>query len=106
MALARCHARGYTYRVIASFRHKGLRLLFEKADRSKVLPDHADKIARILARLDVADRPDDMDIPGYRLHSLKGDWAGFWSVSVSGNWRIVFRLSAGQVRDVDLIDYH
>jgi len=92
--------------VIASFRHKGLRLLFEKADRSKVLPDHVDKIARILARLDVASEAGDLDLPGYRLHLLKGALAGFWSVSVSGNWRIVFRFSAGHAEDVDLIDYH
>ena len=69
-------------------------------------PGHADKIARILARLDVAMEASDMDLPGYRLHLLKGDLAGYWSVMVSGNWRIIFRFAGGHASDVDLIDYH
>ena len=92
--------------MIRGFRHKGLRQLYDKGDRRKVLPDYADKIERIMARLDQAARPDDMDLPGYRLHPLKGSLAGFWSVTVSGNWRIVFRFEDGDVNDVDLIDYH
>lgn len=92
--------------MITGFRHKGLRLLFEKGDRRRVGPEHVDKVERILARLDAASVVADMDLPGFRLHPLKGDLAGFWSVSVSGNWRIVFRFAAGQARDVDLIDYH
>jgi len=92
--------------VIRGFRHKGLRQLYDKGDRRKVLPAYADKIERIMARLDQAARPDDMDLPGYRLHPLKGSLAGFWSVTVSGNWRIVFRFEDGDVNDVDLIDYH
>ena len=92
--------------MIQSFRHKGLKLLFEKADRSRVAPDILAKVERILARLDQIDKPDDMDLPGYRLHPLKGDLLGFWSVVVNGNYRIIFRFSDGQVIDVDLIDYH
>lgn len=92
--------------MIASFRHKGLKLLFEEGDRRKVLPGHADKIARILARLEAASEVRDMDLPGFRLHPLKGDRAGEWSVTVSGNWRIVFRFADGRAGDVDLIDYH
>ena len=92
--------------MIRGFRHKGLRQLYDKGDRRKVLPAYADKIERIMARLDQAARPDDMDLPGYRLHPLKGSLAGFWSVTVSGNWRIVFRFEDGDVNDVDLIDYH
>ena len=65
-----------------------------------------DKIARILARLDEADAPQKMDLPGFQLHQLMGDMKGSWAVSVSGNWRIVFRFEAGHARDVDLIDYH
>ena len=68
--------------------------------------DQADKIERILARLDQASEPQGMSLPGYRLHSLKGDLAGFWSVAVSANWRIVFRFEGGHAIDVDLIDYH
>jgi toxin HigB-1 len=92
--------------VIGSFRHKGLKLLYEKGDRRRVSAGLADKIERILARLDQAAKPGDMDLPGYRLHSLKGDLAGFWSVTVSGNWRIIFRFTGGHAGDVDLIDYH
>jgi toxin HigB-1 len=75
--------------------------------RTPGLPaDQLDKIARILARLDKADGPDSMDLPGFRLHPLKGDLKGFWAVSVSGNWRIVFRFEGGDACDVDLVDYH
>jgi len=92
--------------MIASFRHKGLKLLFEKGDRRRVLPDHVDKTRRILARLEEASEVGNMDLPGFRLHPLKGDLAGYWSVTVSGKWRIIFRFEAGHASDVDLIDYH
>ncbi|MFZ5834914.1 MAG: type II toxin-antitoxin system RelE/ParE family toxin [Pseudomonadota bacterium] len=92
--------------MILSFRHKGLKLLFEKADRRKLLADYADKCERILARLDEATDISHMDLPGFRLHPLKGNFAGFWSVTVSSNWRIIFRFEGGHAREVDLIDYH
>jgi toxin HigB-1 len=92
--------------MIRGFRHKGLKLLYDKGDRRRVLPAYADKIERILARLDQATAPTDMDLPGYRLHPLKGGLAGFWSVTVSGNWRIVFRFDDGDASDVGLVDYH
>lgn len=92
--------------MIVGFRHKGLKLLFEKGDRRRVLPDYADKIERILARLEEASEVGNMDLPGFRLHPLKGDLAGNWSVTVSGNWRIVFRFEGGHACHVDLIDYH
>lgn len=92
--------------MIVGFRHKGLRLLFEKGERRKVPPEHADKIDRILARLDVAAEIGDMNLPGFRLHPLKGDLSGFRAVSVSGNWRLIFRFANGRAGDVDLIDYH
>ena len=92
--------------MIVGFRHKGLKLLFEKEDRRRVLPDYADKIERVLARLEEASEVGNMDLPGFRLHPLKGDLAGNWSVTVSGNWRIVFRFEGGHACDVDLIDYH
>jgi proteic killer suppression protein len=92
--------------MIAGFRHKGLRLLYETGDRRRVPSAYADKLERILARLDEATAPGHMDLPGFRLHPLKGDRAGFWSVSVSGNWRVVFRFNGTNIRDVDLIDYH
>lgn len=92
--------------MIESFRHKGLKRLYDKGDRRGVRPDLAGKIERIPARLGEATEPGHMGLPGWRLHPLKGDLAGFWSVSVSGNWRIVFRFEAGNARDVDLVDYH
>ena len=92
--------------MIAGFRHKGLKRFYEKDERKGVPPDLADKIARILARLDVARAPEQMDLPGLKLHSLKGDLKGFWSVWVSGNWRIIFRFDGTDVTQVDLVDYH
>ena len=92
--------------MIVRFRHKGLQRLYETGDRRKVPPNQADKIKRILARLDEAARIVDLDLPGFRLHRLKGEFAGFWAVSVSGNWRMIFRFRNGNIEDVDLIDYH
>lgn len=92
--------------VIRRFRHRGLKRLYEKDDRRGLDPAQVDRLERILARLDEAGRPGDMDLPGWRLHPLRGDRAGSWSVTVSGNWRVVFRFESGEVVDVDLIDYH
>ncbi|MEM7043096.1 MAG: type II toxin-antitoxin system RelE/ParE family toxin [Pseudomonadota bacterium] len=92
--------------MICSFRHRGLKRLFERGDRRQVRPDQVDKIERILARLDQASQVDDMNLPGWRLHPLKGRLKGFWAVDVSGNWRIVFRFENGEAFDVDLVDYH
>ena len=92
--------------MIQGFRHEGLKLLFERDDRRKVQAGHADKIARVLARLEEALKVGDMDLPGFRLHRLKGDLAGFWSVTASGNWRVIFRFEDGHASDVDLVDYH
>lgn len=92
--------------MIETFRHKGLARLFEDDDRRKLPASQADKIARILARLNEAMTMQDMGLPGYKLHPLKGDLAGFWSVTVSGNWRIIFRFENGSAYDIDLIDYH
>lgn len=92
--------------MIVRFRHKGLRRLYERGD-GRLLPSRrVNKIERILARLDVATEPADMNLPGFRLHPLRGNLSGFWAVSVSGNWRIIFRFEAENVRDVDLVDYH
>ena len=92
--------------MIENFRHKGLARFFEDDDRRKVPASQIDKIARILARLNEAVTVQDMGLPGYRLHPLKGELAGFWSVTVSGNWRIIFRFENSSAYDVDLIDYH
>ena len=92
--------------MIRSFRHKGLKLLFDKGDRWKVQSDYADKNERILARLEESSEVGNMDLPGFRLHPLKGDLSGFWPVTVSGNWRVIFRFEGGHASDVDLVDYH
>ena len=92
--------------MIVGFRHKGLKKFFEEDDRRKVPAAHCDKVARILMRLNEASKVQDLGLPGYRLHPLKGEYEGFWSVSVSGNWRIIFRFEEGSAFDVNLIDYH
>jgi toxin HigB-1 len=92
--------------MIRNFKHRGLRRLYEDDDRRGLNPEHVEKIATIVARPDRAAKPDDMALPGLRLHPLKGELAGFWSVTVRANWRIVFRFEGRNVADVDLIDYH
>jgi len=83
-----------------------LKRLYERDDSRGLDARHLEKILRILARLDQASEPDHMDLPGFRLHPLKGERAGFWSVTVQSNWRIVFRFEDGDVTDVDFLDYH
>lgn len=92
--------------MIQGFRHKALQRLYEKDERKGLPPASVDKIARILARLDVATGPEQMSLPGWKLHPLKGDLKGFWAVWVTGNWRIVFRFDGANPTDVDLLDYH
>ena len=92
--------------VIRRFRHRGLKRLYERGDPSRVGATRADRVALALADLDDAHKPSDLDLPGYRLHPLKGNLKDFWSISVSGNWRIVFRFDDGDAYDVDLVDYH
>jgi len=92
---------------ILGFRHKGLRGLFEDDDASGIQTQLAKKLKRMLAALDKATAIDDLEtLPGWRLHLLKGGLKGFWSLTVSGNWRLVFRFRDGHAIDVDLIDYH
>jgi len=101
-----CNAESYNLAMISSFQHKGLKRLFEDDDRRSLPPDMVERIRRILAFLDVADRIEDMDQPTFRLHPLKGDLNGFWAVSVRANWRIIFRFRDGKADDVDFLDYH
>ena len=92
--------------MIRSFRHRGLKRMYERGDASRVGPDLANRVALALADLDDAIKPSDLDLPGYRLHPLKGDLKGYWSISISGNWRVTFRFEDGDAYDVDLTDYH
>ncbi len=93
-------------RVIKSFRHKGLRSLFEQDDGRKVRADQLERLRLILSALDQAAGAKDMNQPTFRLHPLKGNRTGFWSVTVRANWRVTFRFENGDVYDVDLEDYH
>ena len=92
--------------MIRSFRHRGLKALYQGSRAAKVAPGHAAKLARILTALDHSSGPQGMDLPGFRLHPLKGDLAGHFAVSVSGNWRVTFRFEDGHAEDVDYLDYH
>ena len=92
--------------MIRSFRHKGLKRLFEDGDAKSIRPDLVQKVENILAVLSRARRPEDVDLPGFRLHGLKGDRKGFWSVTVRANWRLTFRFQDGDACDIELIDYH
>lgn len=88
--------------MIASFRHKGLKLYYEKGNASKLQPQHVPKIRLVLTRLDAATSPNDLNVPGYGLHQLSGDWA----VKVDKSYRIIFRFDGVNVLDVDYLDYH
>ncbi|HXZ17727.1 MAG TPA: type II toxin-antitoxin system RelE/ParE family toxin [Roseiarcus sp.] len=92
--------------MIESFKHKGLKRLFEQDDRSRLAADMVDRIRLILAALDAATTVDDLDQPSFRLHPLKGSLKGHWAATVRANWRIVFRFEGETASDVDLVDYH
>ena len=92
--------------MIKSFRHKGLRRLFESGDKPGVAAGLADRLRRQLDVLNRARTPADMNLPGSRLHRLKGKRADTWSVTVSGNWRLTFTFEGDDGFDVDLEDYH
>jgi toxin HigB-1 len=92
--------------VVGSFKHRGLKALYDGRTARRVAPEHVQRLRDILGVLDRSRRPDDMDLPGFRLHPLRGSLAGFWAVSVSGNWRVTFRFEDGHAVDVDYTDYH
>ena len=92
--------------MIRSFGHKGLRRFFESGIVSGIQPHHAKRLRMLLAALDTAFMIDDMDVPGFRLHRLKGKEKGRWSVWVNGNWRMTFEFRDGDVFILDYEDYH
>jgi proteic killer suppression protein len=92
--------------MIQSFKHRGLKALYDGRTTRRVAPAHVEKLRDILAVLDRSRGPDDMNIPGFRLHPLKGSLTGYWAVSVSGNWRVTFRFDNADAVDVDYMDYH
>ncbi len=92
--------------MIGSIRHKGLAALYHDDQTKGVKQSHVKRLRQILFLLDTAFVVEDMNAPGLKLHQLKGERKGFYAVSVSGNWRVIFRFEDNQALDVDLIDYH
>ena len=92
--------------MIRSFNHRGLKSFYDRGTTRYLSADQVSRIRQILNLLDVAIAPNDLNIASLRLHRLKGKFNGFGSVSVSGNWRIIFRFESGDAYDVELIDYH
>ena len=92
--------------MIKNFGHKDLKRLYETGSQKGVRPEHASRLRLILARLDASQSPQDMGLPGLNLHPLKGEFKGFWAVSVSGNWRVIFRFEDNSAVDVNYLDYH
>jgi toxin HigB-1 len=92
--------------MIESFKHKGLRQLFEDDNPRGVNPEHIRKIGQILAALYAAQTIEALNLPTFRLHPLTGNLKGFWSITVRANWRVIFRFENGKAFDVDLVDYH
>ena len=92
--------------MIRTVHHKGLKRFIELDDRSKLPPEMVERIRGILTALADAERIEELDLPGYRLHALKGDLKGYFAVTVRANWRIIFRFEDGDAFDVDFKDYH
>lgn len=92
--------------MIKTFRHKGLEAFFRTGSKAGIQPHHAGKLRVLLTMLDSAKHPDDMNAPGWRLHSLTGDLAGHCSVTVNGNWRMTFAFDGENAELVDYLDYH
>ena len=92
--------------MIRGFKHKGLAKFFQTGSKSGIQAQHAERLRLILARLSAATRPEDMSLPGLRLHPLKGTRKGTWAVWVRGNWRITFKFVDADAEVVDYEDYH
>ena len=91
--------------MIESIKHKGVRRLYEKNDRSGIRSDLVEKVQKILSALEAANAPEDMALPSFRFHPLTGDRRGAYSVTVKANWRVTFRFHEGAAHDVNLEDY-
>jgi len=104
-AVDTCYVIGYIKGMITKFRHRGLERFFTKGTKAGIKAKHEKRLRLILARLHASTSPRDMDLPGLRLHELKGKRKDSWSVSVSGNWRITFRFDGVDAIDVDYEDY-
>ena len=92
--------------MIKSFSHKGLSAFYSKGSKAGIQAKHADRLRLIIARLDASKRPQDMNLPGLKLHKLTGNLKEFWSVEVTGNWRVIFKFEGQDAFEVDYLDYH
>lgn len=92
--------------MILSFRHRGVEKYFFTGSKAGIQPRHAGKLADQLTLLNIARKPEEMDVPGWQFHSLKGSLAGHWAVSVNGNWRLTFTFNGEDAILVDYQDYH
>ena len=101
----RCAMR-YTCSMIKSFKHKGLKLFFEKGKTSGIQTKHAKKLRMQLAAIHTAQAIDDINLPGFSLHQLKGERSNIWSISVNGNWRVTFEFTDGNAYILNYEDYH
>jgi len=92
--------------MIKTFKHKGLKTFFETGSTRGIQAAHAKRLTLVLGVLDQAAAPEEIDMPGFRLHPLKGDLTGYWSLSISGNWRVIFRFDGADTELLDYLDYH
>ena len=96
--------------MIISFQHKGLRKFYETGSKKGIVASHVTKLQMILVALEIAEEANELDLPAFSLHALKGDLLGYWSLSykeqVNGNWRVIFRFKGNDVELVDYLDYH
>lgn len=97
---------GYNIGVIKSFKHRGLERFYRHGSTARIKNEQTKRIRLILGRLDASGEPRDMNLPGLKLHELKGGRKGTWSVWVNGNWRVTFRFDGPNAVDVDYEDYH
>lgn len=92
--------------MIKTIKNKALKLFYEKGDISKIHPQHRKRIQLVLSLMNAANVIDDLNFPGSNLHQLKGQFSGYWSITVSGNWRLIFQFKDGDLFNLDYIDYH
>ena len=104
--IAQCIALRYTKPVIISFQHKGLERFFRTGKADGIQPHHVAKLRLVLGALNEAIDSTQLNIPGWRLHALKGDLKGFWSITINGNWRVIFRFVGRDVELLNYLDYH
>ncbi len=92
--------------MIISFQHKGLRKFYETGSKQGIIAKHETKLQMILAALDIAESAEELNLPAFSLHSLKGNLQDYWSIKVNGNWRVIFRFTGNDVELLDYLDYH